>query len=159
MKVILGSKKRHYAVGVSIFLITAALLWAMMGCTTPLEEYKLTISSTEGGSVTDPGEGTFFLSKGMSVLLEVQPDDGYRLVGWAGDWDRIKKVGSTLIVIRDDYSITAEFKKIEKCCLTVSAPVGGGVTVTSLLTGLAMSATLRMLTRLAPRSRWMVTTP
>lgn len=130
MKVILGSGKHHYVVRASIFLITAALVWAMMGCTTVLQQYKVTISSTDGGSVTDPGEGTLFLTKGASVLLKVHPDDGYRFVSWTGDVGRIHDVKSTqtVIDIRGEYSITAEFEKIQECHLTVSATDGGQVT-------------------------------
>ena len=40
----------------SIFLVTVALVVGMAGCVVVL---RLTIDSTEGGSVTVPGEGTF----------------------------------------------------------------------------------------------------
>ena len=130
MKILLGSRKRHYAAGVPIFLITAVLLWAMIGCTTSLEEYRLTISSTGGGNVTDPCEGTHYVSEGLTVILEVQPDDGYRFVGWTGDVGRIYDVEKTIahIGIRGDYSITAEFEKIRECRLAVNATDGGRVT-------------------------------
>jgi len=128
MKVALDSKKHRYVVGAGIFLITAALVWAMIGCTQYLPEYKLTISSTAGGNVTEPGEGTLFLTKGASVLLKVHPDDGYWFVGWTGDVGKIHDAKSTqtIIDIRGEYSITAEFEKIRECRLTVAATVGGG---------------------------------
>jgi hypothetical protein len=48
--------------------------------------YSLTISSTEGGSVTEPGEGVFPLySEGRVVDLVATPDSGYRFDGWTGD--------------------------------------------------------------------------
>jgi hypothetical protein len=130
MKVIPGSRKQYRVVGASIFfLITAALVWAMIGCTSPLEDYKLTISSTAGGNVTEPGEGTLFLTKGASVLLDVHPDDGYWFVGWTGDVGTIRKVGQAqLITIRGEYSITAEFAKMQECHLTVTTTDGGWVT-------------------------------
>ena len=130
MKAILGSRKHHWVVGAGTFLITAALIWAMVGCTEYLPEYKLTVSSTAGGSVTDPGEGTLFLTKGASVLLRAYPDDGHRFVSWTGDVRTIRDVKSiqTTILIRGECSITAEFEKIRECQLAVSATVGGWVT-------------------------------
>jgi Leucine-rich repeat (LRR) protein len=132
MKVVLGSRKYHYMVRASIFLITAVLIWAMTGCTTvyPIE-YKLTISSTAGGSVVVPGEGTSTQLKGDRVTLSVKPDDGYRFVRWTGDVGAIGNVnrGSTTIKMEGDYSITAEFEKTPVYHLTVSITGGGQVTI------------------------------
>jgi hypothetical protein len=43
------------------------------------EQCDLTISSTAGGSVTEPGEGTFTYDGGTTVELVAQPDEGYRV--------------------------------------------------------------------------------
>ena len=132
MKVVLGSRKYHYMVRASISLITAVLIWAMTGCTTvyPIE-YKLTVSSTAGGSVVVPGEGTSAQLKGDRVTLSVKPDDGYRFVRWTGDVGTIGNVnrGSTTIKMGGDYSITAEFEKTPVYHLTVSVTGGGQVTI------------------------------
>jgi len=44
--------------GVSIFLVTVALIAGIAGCSAGVE-YNITLPSTAGGSVTAPGEGTF----------------------------------------------------------------------------------------------------
>jgi Leucine-rich repeat (LRR) protein len=130
MKVITGSRKRHYVIRGSIFLITAVLVWAMVGCTEVYPtEYKLTISSTTGGSVVSPREGTSTHLKGTLVTLIAVPHDGYRFVSWTGDVGAIRDVKSaqTVITIRREYSITAEFEKIPEYHLTVSTTGGGWV--------------------------------
>ena len=130
MKVIPGSRKQHYLVRASFFLVTAVLVWTMMGCTTvyPIE-YKLTISSTIGGSVVIPDEETSTQTEGTRVVLLAKPDDGYRFVGWTGDVGTIGNVHSarTQIRIRGDHSITAEFEEIPEYHLAVSTAAGGEI--------------------------------
>jgi len=46
------------------------------------EPCDLLLSSTEGGSVTVPGEGVFPYPCGQIVCLEAQADPGYRFVRW-----------------------------------------------------------------------------
>jgi hypothetical protein len=131
MKVVLGSRKYHYMVRASIFLITALLIWAMTGCTEvyPDAEHELTISSTAGGSVVDPGEGTSTHTAGIPVYLIAKADEGYRFVNWTGDVDEIANVNDvrTTIIMTADYSITAEFERTPVYHLTVSTTVGGRV--------------------------------
>jgi internalin A len=130
MKAILGSRKHHYVARVSIFLITAVLVWTMMDCTTvyPIE-YKLTVSSTAGGSVVDPAQGISTHTEGMSVYLIAVADEGYRFVSWTGDVDTIGNVkrAQTVIKIGGEYSIRAEFEKLPEYHLTVSNTTGGRV--------------------------------
>ncbi|HUW46896.1 MAG TPA: GLUG motif-containing protein [Dehalococcoidia bacterium] len=94
---------------VSIFLITAALIAGMAGCG-PIQ-YNLTISSTEGGEVTTPGEGTFAYDEGTVGNLVAEADEGYRFVSWTGDVDTIADVNAaaTNITMNGHYSITANF--------------------------------------------------
>jgi hypothetical protein len=130
MKVIPGSRKQHYLVRASFFLITAVLVWTMMGCTTAYPtEYKLTISSTIGGTVVIPDEETSAHTEGTRVVLLAKPDDGYRFVSWTGDVGTIGNVHSaqTQIRIRGDCSITAEFEEIPEYHLAVSTTEGGEV--------------------------------
>jgi hypothetical protein len=68
---------------VTIPLITVAFVAEMAGCTPT--QYNLTISTTEVGEVTTPGEGTFTYGEGMAVGLVVIPDAGYQFVEWTGD--------------------------------------------------------------------------
>jgi len=74
-------------------------------------QFELTISSTEGGSVTTPGEGTFTYIQGTVVNLVATPDDGYRFDNWTGDMGTIANVNAatTTITMNGDYSITANF--------------------------------------------------
>jgi len=91
-------------------------------------DYCLTISGTEGGSVTEPGEGMFTYDEGTVVDLVATPDEGYRFVEWTGDVGTIADVyaATTNIIMNSDYSITAEF--IRQYDLTISSTEGGWVT-------------------------------
>jgi len=78
-------------------------------------EFDLTITSTEGGEVTLPGEGTFTYLVGEEVYLVAIADDGYQFVSWTGDVDTIANPNSrvTTITMDDHYSITASFAEEE----------------------------------------------
>ena len=73
--------------------------------------FDLTISSTAGGTVTAPGEGTFTYDEGTAVSLVAEAEEGYRFVNWTGDVDAIANVGaaSTTITMNDDCIIAASF--------------------------------------------------
>ncbi|GAH04421.1 unnamed protein product, partial [marine sediment metagenome] len=73
--------------------------------------YDLTTSSTEGGSVTTPGEDTFTYGEEFVVDLLAVADEGYQFVEWTGDVSTIADVNAaaTNITMNGDYSITAEF--------------------------------------------------
>jgi hypothetical protein len=92
---------------------------------------SLTISSTEGGSVTEPGEGTHIYQANTPVSLAAQADEHYHFVGWTGDVDAIgnPQAASTNITMYDSYSITANFElDTGSYSLTVSSTSGGSVT-------------------------------
>jgi hypothetical protein len=109
MKRILSSRRAHYLVRVSIFLIPVALMAGMVGCV--LVQYDLTVSSTEGGQVTTPDEGTFTYGKGTVVNLVAEPEEGYQFVTWTGDVDTVANVNAaiTTITMSGHYSILANF--------------------------------------------------
>jgi hypothetical protein len=96
---------------VSIFLIVVALVAGMVGCYDDGVSCTLTISSTAGGSVTIPGEGTFTYDEGKVVDLVAEPDEGYRFVDWTGYVRAIADVtaAATNITMNNSYSITANF--------------------------------------------------
>jgi len=73
--------------------------------------YTLTISSTAGGSVSDPGEGIFTYSAGTVVDLLAVADDGYEFDEWTGNVVTVADHESTdtTITMNGDYAITAEF--------------------------------------------------
>jgi len=77
----------------------------------PSGAYHLTISSTAGGSVNTPGEGTFNYTAGTVVDLAAIPDVGYEFVNWTGDVGTIADVNAatTIITMQGNYEITARF--------------------------------------------------
>jgi len=90
--------------------------------------YDLITSSTEGGSVTEPGEDTFTYDEGTVVDLIATPGEGYRFVEWTGDVGTIADVyaAETDITMNNNYTITAGFVAIYD--LTTSSTTGGNVT-------------------------------
>jgi len=94
---------------VTILLITIALVAEMVGCVPT--QYNLTISSTSGGSVITPGEGTFTYNAGKVVRLWARSALGHAFDEWTGDVATINTVNSfsTTITMNGDYSITANF--------------------------------------------------
>jgi len=96
------------------------------------EQHSLTVSSSAGGSVTTPGQGTFPYDLGTTVSLVAAPATGYRFVNWTGDVDAIANINaaSTTIAMNGDYSITADFEVIPavQYSLTISGSAGGSVT-------------------------------
>jgi len=98
-------------------LIVAALIAGMAGCSGGVggggygESHILTITSTAGGSVTFPGEGTFTCAEGKVVDLLAEPEAGYHFVNWTGNVGTIANVNSSLTTIttNDSYSIQANF--------------------------------------------------
>ena len=73
--------------------------------------YDLSISSTDGGSVTTPGEGTFTFSEGAIANLVAVPASGYSFGRWTGDVDTIAdfNAASTTISMEKSYLIRARF--------------------------------------------------
>jgi hypothetical protein len=90
----------------------------------------LTISTTSGGSVTEPGQGTFVYGDGSIIALIAQPDEGYEFVRWTGDVDNIADINAaqTSIVMNGSYSITANFESWhpEPVALLIVSSTGGG---------------------------------
>jgi uncharacterized repeat protein (TIGR02543 family) len=118
MKIILSSRRHHYLARTSIFLIMVALITGLAGYDGNVggssESYTLTIASTSGGSVTEPGEGTFTYNATTVVNLVAEADEGYYFAGWTGDLDAIGNVNAAVTTtMEDDYSITANFVGVE----------------------------------------------
>jgi Leucine-rich repeat (LRR) protein len=78
-------------------------------------QYVLTIDSEDGGSVADPGEGTFLYDEGAVVVLGANPDVGYRFVNWSGNVGSISDVNATVttITMDTDCAVTATFEEDE----------------------------------------------
>ena len=108
MKAVINPNRHHCAAIFSIFLVVSALLTAGMNCD---DVYQLTLSSTVGGVVTVPGEGTRSYDAGTVVELVATPDEGCEFRGWTGDTAQIASPSSpsTTITMNGSYSITATF--------------------------------------------------
>jgi len=77
----------------------------------PPVQYNLTISSTVGGWVTTPGQGTFTYNASTVVNLVASTLGCYQFVNWTGNVGTIANVNSasTTITMNGDYSIIANF--------------------------------------------------
>ena len=128
MKTMLSSRRRHCGARGAVFLIVVALMAGMAGC--PGEDVYLTITSSAGGVVTDPGHGRYFYPGGTAVNLTAEADEGHRFVKWTGHVGDIVNVeeATTTITMNSDYSIAASFVK-RQYGLTTSSTQGGSVTV------------------------------
>ena len=104
----------------------------------PLALYDLTISSSPGGSVTTPGEGTFAYDEGAVVNLVATPDEGYEFDKWTGDVDTVAgvKAASTTIITNGDYSITSNFEEVAPA--PINWPLVGGVIAAVVVAGLVV---------------------
>jgi hypothetical protein len=79
-----------------------------------VERYSLEISSSEGGAVTTPGEGTFRYDAAEKVKLVASPDEGYKFDGWTGDINTVAGIedSATTITMNDDKSVNAVFTAV-----------------------------------------------
>jgi len=87
----------------------------------------LDVSSGTGGSVTEPGEGSFTYLPGTIVDLTASPDLGWAFDGWTGDVANPSSA-STTVTMDADKSVSASFFEIPTYTLTVSSGTGGSVT-------------------------------
>ena len=94
------------------------------GVSEPILWYILLTYSTEGGSVTAPGEGVFNYYKVTVVSLVATPTSGYRFVNWTGNVGTIADINAaaTTITMNGDYSISANFVAIYD--LTIASTKG-----------------------------------
>jgi hypothetical protein len=78
-----------------------------------VKQYNLVIHSTEGGSVTTPGENAYIYDKGEVVNLAAVANEGYQFINWTGDVTTIADVSaaSTTIIMNGGYSIIASFAR------------------------------------------------
>jgi len=89
--------------------------------------HTLTLSSTAGGSVTDPGEGSFDYDDGTDVTLKATPDDGYHFTGWSGSVSATSRF--LYLTMDSNYDVTANFApNAATYTLTISSGAGGSVT-------------------------------
>lgn len=94
--------------------------------------YALTISSTTGGSVTVPGEGTFTYAHGASIPVTATAEAHSHFTGWTGTAVGAGKVtspssSSTDVTVDEDYGLQANFV-LDQHSLMVAADGSGSVT-------------------------------
>jgi len=107
-----------------------ALVAGTIGCVGEASrtvKYELTIASGEGGSVTEPGEGTFTVDSGRVVDLVATPTSGYRFLNWTGNVATIANpnAASTSITMNGNYSITGNFEETDGTYYTLTVGITG----------------------------------
>jgi hypothetical protein len=71
----------------------------------------LTVSSTAGGSVIDPGEGEFSYADAVSVRLEARARPGFVFAGWYGTYSTDRN--PVYLTMRQDERMTAQFVSLQ----------------------------------------------
>jgi hypothetical protein len=113
MKIIPSARKnRDIAVAIIFLAVIALSVWLLSRLPA---HYNLTISSTGGGEVTTPGEGTFTYAEGTVVNLVAEAEEGYYFVNWTGDVGTVADTGAatTTITINGNYYVEANFGGFE----------------------------------------------
>ncbi len=78
------------------------------------EVYLLTISSTDGGSVNEPGEGIYPYNASEVINLEAEAENGYIFTCWTGSGTPAianPNAPVTTITMNGDYSVIANFEE------------------------------------------------
>ncbi len=96
-----------------------------------VDKYYITIDSTTGGSVGNPGEGTFGpYDEGTVVNLVTNPDSSWHFMNWSGETSTIANANdpATAITMNGNYTITANFEEdVAQYHLTIDSTTGGSV--------------------------------
>ena len=93
--------------------------------------YTLTVQTTIGGTVMQPGIGTFTFPAGTEVTISAVPEPvGYKFGNWQGDTGTVASVNtaSTTITMNGDYTIKAKFNYQPSVTLTIIIVGNGTVT-------------------------------
>ncbi|KPL25441.1 MAG: hypothetical protein AMJ75_00920 [Phycisphaerae bacterium SM1_79] len=96
-------------------------------------QHTLAVSSCSGGSVTNPGEGSFRYEPGTIVPISATPQANYSFVNWTGTAADAGKVAdrnaaSTTVTVDADYTLRANFAEQVSCVydLDGSGSIGPG---------------------------------
>lgn len=99
-----------------------------------LDQHTLTVSSSTGGSVTSPGEGSFLYDSGTGVSIQASASSNYYFINWTGTAVSAGKVAnpnsaSTTVTVDAGYTIRANFGQQDGVAPTVSnlSPTSGSI--------------------------------
>jgi len=119
--------RAHNAVGTDSLTFTLDVLPLML---------TLMTSSSSGGTVTVPGEGSFTYPLGQHVAIEAVAEDDYRFLCWGGTAEIAHKIDSvespsTTVAMQGDYTLVAYFESTTAArrSLWVSSTDGGYVRI------------------------------
>ena len=89
------------------------------------DRHTLTLSSSTGGAVTEPGEGAKVYERTETVAVAATATPGYRFENWSGTAVGAGKVDNphnahTTVAVDGDYSLTANFSQVQLSCPAVS---------------------------------------
>ena len=124
----IGGKMKRIACLIAVLIAVMPGL-AVRACT-------LTISSTEGGSVTSPGEGFFEYAQATVVSVRATADENYHFVRWTGSANVADPYSaSTTVTLSagENSSLHAKFE-INRYTITPSAGPGGSIYPSSPVT-------------------------
>jgi len=93
----------------------------------PPEQFVLTTSSTDGGSVAIPGEGNVPYDEGTVVDLVAEAEECYQFVDWTGDTVADPNSATTNITMDGAKNVTANFALLSYG-LVINSTDGGEVT-------------------------------
>jgi len=132
-----------------------AAMFGFRACTTLRALRTLNISSTLGGQVTIPGEGTFVHAVGTIVNVETQADPNYIFLKWSGtavDWGMVGDpwASPTTVNVADSAVLVAEFVALSSVSVVPSvtglsqaeaeaAIVSAGLTIGTIFDALSES--------------------
>ena|SRR5690554_3985943 len=96
-----------------IIMAVAVLALTLVGCQDVIydSDFILTVDSTKGGEVVEPGEGEFIYEMGVTVSLDVAAEDAFEFAGWIGPdgGDVVEDDGGYIINMNSNKEITANF--------------------------------------------------
>ena len=95
----------------------------------------LIASSTGGGEVTRPGEGTFSYYPGRVINVVARPEDGYRFVNWTGDVGTVANVNAaqTAVTVDNNCVIMANFEETPPINWALIGGIIGAVVIAGLV--------------------------
>lgn len=76
----------------------------------PCVQYHVTLSSTDGGAIVEPGEGDFTYDNADSVLLVAQAEPGFIFTGFSGT--HMSLDNPTLLMVEQNHQIQANFLRV-----------------------------------------------